>query len=195
MMPMTPRGTVRFSMQRPLGRFQPSSTRPRGSGRAATWRRPSAMEPMRSMFRVRRSTKAALLPALRALSRSLALASRMRSAFFSKVWAICSRARLRKATELTPRTAAASRAAAPRFNNSCMLVPSLQLFSTFYYIVTAWALSIRASYLATGNDCPTQTERGMRRRPFRRQKGAPHPFGRGAPMGEQREQGIRPAPG
>ena len=48
MTPTTPSGTRTRSTRSPFGRTQPSTTWPTGSGKAATWRRPSAMAATRS---------------------------------------------------------------------------------------------------------------------------------------------------
>ena len=74
MMAMTPRGTRRRPMMRPLGRVYILSTTPMGSGRAATCRTPSTMPAMRSAVRVSRSSMAGRIPASFAAATSSALA-------------------------------------------------------------------------------------------------------------------------
>ena len=63
MMPITPRGKRTRSTRRPLGRTQPSTTSPTGSGRAATSRRPAAMPATRPASRRSRSSEVASAPA------------------------------------------------------------------------------------------------------------------------------------
>ena len=74
MMAMTPRGTRRRPMIRPLGRVSILSTLPMGSGRAATCRTPSTMPATRSGVRVSRSSMAGRIPASFAAATSSALA-------------------------------------------------------------------------------------------------------------------------
>ena len=75
MMAMTPRGTRRRPMMRPLGRVSILSTLPMGSGRAATCRTPSTMPAIRSGVRVSRSSMAGRIPASLAAATSSALAA------------------------------------------------------------------------------------------------------------------------
>ena len=75
MMAMTPRGTRRRPMMRPLGRVSILSTLPMGSGRAATCRTPSTMPATRSGVRVSRSSMAGRIPASLAAATSSALAA------------------------------------------------------------------------------------------------------------------------
>ena len=74
MMAMTPRGTRRRLMIRPLGRVSVRSARPMGSGRAITWRTPSTIPAIRSGVSVSRSSMAERIPAAFAAATSSALA-------------------------------------------------------------------------------------------------------------------------
>ena len=76
MTPTTPSGVATRSMTSPLGRAKVASTRPTGSGRAATSSRPRAIPTMRSGLSASRSSKAALKPFALASARSRALAAR-----------------------------------------------------------------------------------------------------------------------
>src|SRR5688500_12707655 len=74
MIATTPSGTRTRRMRSPLGRTQPSTTSPTGSGSAATCRRPSAMASTRRASSRKRSTTVAGVPAASARSTSSALA-------------------------------------------------------------------------------------------------------------------------
>ncbi|EFG06830.1 Hypothetical protein SCLAV_1756, partial [Streptomyces clavuligerus] len=76
----------------PLGRVEPRTTSPTGSGRAATWRTSAAMAPIRSGVRVSRSMIDSLVPASLARVTSSALAARISSARASRASAIASSA-------------------------------------------------------------------------------------------------------
>ena len=69
--PMTPSGVATRSKRRPLGRVHSASTRPTGSGRAATSATASAMASRRFSSRARRSMKEALWPRALPSARSL----------------------------------------------------------------------------------------------------------------------------
>src|SRR5947209_1171608 len=75
MIATTPSGTRTFSMAKPFGRVQPAVTSPTGSGRAATWRRPSAIASTRARDSRRRSTTVGVVPAASARATSAALAA------------------------------------------------------------------------------------------------------------------------
>ena len=80
-MPITPSGTVTFSILSPLGLVAPESTLPKGSGIAATSSTPFAMPSMRSAERVRRSIIDSAMPFSRAAAMSARFASSMLCAF------------------------------------------------------------------------------------------------------------------
>ena len=92
MMAMTPRGTRRRPMMRPLGRLSILSTLPMGSGRAATCRTPSTMPAIRSAFSVSRSSMAGRIPASFAAATSAALAESHSSCRSVRILAMASRA-------------------------------------------------------------------------------------------------------
>ena len=91
MMTTTPMGVLTFRSFRPLGRTRSSSTRPTGSGSAATSRRPLAMPAMRLSSSFSRSSMAEDRPIFAPTSMSRALASLMAAAFCSSASAIASR--------------------------------------------------------------------------------------------------------
>ena len=62
MTPTTPSGVATRSMTRPLGRVKVASTRPTGSGRAATSSRPRAIASMRAVVEREPVENAALKP-------------------------------------------------------------------------------------------------------------------------------------
>ena len=74
-MPMTPIGTLTFSIYRPLGRVWLSSTQPQGSGRSATSWQPWAIPSIRSPFSANRSSSAGDIPFALPASKSSALAA------------------------------------------------------------------------------------------------------------------------
>ncbi len=76
----------------PLGRVEPRTTSPTGSGRAATSLTSAAMARMRSGVRVRRSMMPSLVPASRARSTSSALASTISAVRTSRASAMASSA-------------------------------------------------------------------------------------------------------
>ena len=84
----TPMGTATFCSRNPFGRVRSSSTRPTGSGRAATSRRPLAIAAIRLLLRASRSSIAADSPAARPAPRSCSFASWMMSLFLSRPSAI-----------------------------------------------------------------------------------------------------------
>ena len=55
MMPMTPKGTLTRRRRSPFGRVVSLSTRPRGDGSSATWRRSAAMSRSLASVSCRRS--------------------------------------------------------------------------------------------------------------------------------------------
>ena len=83
MMPITPKGTLRCSMRRPLSSVPPEITRPTGSASSATSRMPWVMPAMRPGFSASRSISGSGVPFARAASMSARLAARMSS------WAAC----------------------------------------------------------------------------------------------------------
>ena len=78
-------GTRIFRRSKPWRGSMRSISAPTGSGRAATWRTPSAMLAMRSGVNVRRSTMGAARPFDCAASRSSWFAARMLSVAFSRL--------------------------------------------------------------------------------------------------------------
>ena len=77
MMPITPMGVATRAMSSPLGRVQRASSRPTGSGSAATSSTPLAMASMRASFSASRSSSAAAMSPALAASISSALAARI----------------------------------------------------------------------------------------------------------------------
>ena len=114
MMPITPIGTVTFSIFRPFGRVSPLSTRPTGSRCAATSSTPCAIASMRASVSVRRSSIASRMPLSRAAARSTAFAARISGAAARSACAAFSSAR-RFFSPAVRSTAAASFGAAPIF--------------------------------------------------------------------------------
>ena len=103
MMAMTPRGTRRRPMMRPLGRVSILSTRPMGSGREMICRTPSTMPAIRSGVSVRRSSMAGRIPASRAAATSAALAASHSSCRWVKTAAMASSAAFFKAVPAVDR--------------------------------------------------------------------------------------------
>ena len=91
MMTITPIGVETLRSFSPLGRTRSSSTRPTGSGSAATSRKPRAIAAMRRSSSRSRSSIAADRPIPAPASRSRALASLMAAAPGSSASAIASR--------------------------------------------------------------------------------------------------------
>ena len=79
--PITPSGTVTFSILSPFGLVEPERTLPTGSGIAATSSTPFAMPSMRSAVRVRRSIIDSAMPFSRAAAISARFASNMLCTF------------------------------------------------------------------------------------------------------------------
>src|SRR3954454_10502563 len=109
MMPTTPSGTRICLSCSPLGSVEPRMTSPTGSGRPATWRRPSAIASKRFASSESRSINASVSPFSRPRATSSALAART-----SSVWATSASAIASRAWSLAARGIGASRAAAAR---------------------------------------------------------------------------------
>ena len=123
MMPMTPSGTVIFSISSPQASVEPDSTRPTGSASAATSRTPSAMPLTRASERESRSSMEGDMPFARAASTSSRLARSMSSACASSAAAMAMSAAFFCAVEAFASAKAASLAAAPMRVRSVMLFP------------------------------------------------------------------------
>ena len=91
-MPITPSGTRTLVILRPLASVCPPITLPTGSGRAATWRSPSAIAAMRSGVRRSLSCMDSLMPFSLAACISLLFASIINSVFSTSASAIASSA-------------------------------------------------------------------------------------------------------
>ena len=138
---MTPSGTRTFCTCRPLGRTDPSTISPTGSGNACTWRMPSAMSCTRVSLRARRSSMASLMPPCLAASKSSRFAARMSAHPSKRACAMPASASFFCPVEAVIITRAARRAASPccsRFfifrllsqpNNVPMLFPSKRVYS------------------------------------------------------------------
>ena len=123
-MPMTPRGTRIFVTVRPFGSVPPPRMVPTGSGRAATWRSPSAMPASRSCVSSRRSSMDSFMcPALPA-SISPAFAARIVSA-----WSSSASAMVRSAAFLAAVDRVASRRSANPAARACSLMLIMILLS------------------------------------------------------------------
>ena len=98
MIPTTPNGTRSWRSSSPLGRVEPRTTSPTGSGSAAVCRSPSAMPAIRSAVRVSRSIRAVAVPAARAAATSASfpastsgVPATSASAIASSAWSLTAR--------------------------------------------------------------------------------------------------------
>ena len=92
MIPMTPIGTRTLRMTRPFGRVHSSMTLPMGSGRSATWSRPSAMPAMRASLSISLSSRDSGMPLSRPFCISFSFAARISGVLLSSAPAISRRA-------------------------------------------------------------------------------------------------------
>ena len=122
MMATTPMGTESLRMVRPLGRSTVRRTLPTGSGRAATWRTPSAMAATRSSVSASRSSITSLMLPL-AAAMSSPLAARMAARPPQRLSAIASRAAFFVSVP-AHRSAGRAACAASRISRVVMSAPS-----------------------------------------------------------------------